>query len=84
MRKTIVFLIILSLFSFSVLIGQQKKEEKKPDPMENLSIVTDPQPVPESKKVGFDSITGKDAVTYLTFLASDSLQGRDTATIGYD
>ncbi|NQT81026.1 MAG: M20/M25/M40 family metallo-hydrolase [Candidatus Aminicenantes bacterium] len=84
MRKTIVFLIILSLFSFSVLIGQQKKEEKKPDPMENLSIVTDPQPVPESKKVGFDSITGKDAVTYLTFLASDSLQGRDTATLGYD
>lgn len=84
MKKTVLFAIILILFSFSVLIGQQKSEQEKTDPMENLSIVTEPRPVPEPMKIGFDSITGKDAIAYLTFLASDSLQGRDTASLGYD
>ena len=84
MKKTLVSLLVLSLFTFSLLAVQQKSEEKKPDPMENFSIVEKTQPVPEKIKCGFDSITGKDAVTYLKFISSDYLQGRDTASLGHD
>lgn len=84
MKKAFVSLLVLSVFTFSLLAVQQKSEEKKPDPMENFSIVEKIQPVPEKIKCGFDSITGKDAVTYLKFIASDYLQGRDTASLGHD
>jgi len=84
MRKPVLFITILCLFTFSLLIGQQEKAEEKPDPMKNFSIVTETKPVPEKVKVGFESITGKDAVAYLKFLSSDLLEGRDTASEGYD
>jgi hypothetical protein len=84
MKKPLLFAAIIFLFSLSLLTGQQQKAEEKPDPMKNFSLVTETQPVPEKVKVGFESITGKDAVTYLKFLASDFLEGRDTASQGYD
>jgi len=84
MKKAFVSLLVLSVFTFSLQAVQQKSEEKKPDPMENFSLVEKIQPVPEKIKCGFDSITGKDAVTYLKFISSDYLQGRDTASLGYD
>jgi Zn-dependent M28 family amino/carboxypeptidase len=40
------------------------------------------KPVPESWKVGFDSITANDSYAYLEFIAADELEGRDTATPG--
>jgi len=42
------------------------------------------QPVPEKIRPGFDSITAKDAETYLKFLSSDLMEGRDTGTSTYD
>lgn len=84
MRKLSLLIFIFCLFSLSALIGQQEKAEEKPDPMKNFSIVTETQPVQEKVKVGFESITEKDAVTYLKFIASDLLEGRDTASEGYD
>lgn len=39
-------------------------------------------PVPENLKTGFDSIKGIDAFNYVYFLASDELEGRDTASRG--
>lgn len=84
MRKPLLFITILSLFTFSLLIGQQEKAEEKPDPMKNFSLVTETTPVQEKVKVGFESITGKDAVTYLNFISSDLLEGRETADEGYD
>jgi hypothetical protein len=84
MRKPLLFTIILCLFTFSLMTGQQEKAEEKPDPMKNFSLVTETNPAPEKVKVGFESITGKDAVIYLTFLSSDLLEGRDTASQGHD
>jgi len=52
--------------------------------MKNFSLVTETKPVQEKVKVGFESITGQDAVTYLKFISSDLLEGRDTASEGYD
>lgn len=66
------------------MMGQEAKEEEKSDPLANFSLVDKTQPVPEDVKVGFESITGKDAVTYLKFISDDLLEGRDTASDGYD
>jgi hypothetical protein len=84
LKKSLFFIVVLCLFTFSLLTGQQEKAEEKPDPMKNFSIVTEIQPVPEKVKEGFESITGKDAITYLKFISSDLLEGRETASQGYD
>ena len=84
MRKPLLFIVIFCLVVFSSLTGQQQKAEEKPDPMKNFSLVTETKPVQEKVKMGFDSITGQDAVTYLKFISSDLLEGRDTASQGYD
>ena len=84
MKKTLFFILILSLLPYSLAIGQQEQAEEKADPMKAFSLVDEIQPVPEKVKVGFNSITGKDAVTYLKFISDDLLEGRDTASRGYD
>lgn len=84
MRKSLLFVFILCLITFSLLASQQEKAEEKPDPMKNFSIVEETEPVPEKVKEGFESISCKDAVTYLKFLADDLLEGRDTGCAGYD
>jgi hypothetical protein len=84
MKKPIILIATLCFLVFSTVIGQEVKEEEKPDPLTNFSLVDETQPVPEDMKVGFESITGKDAVTYLKFISDDLLEGRDTASDGYD
>ena len=84
MRKALYIFVFITLLIFTTLTGQQAKEEEKPDPMANFSLVDETQPVPEKVKVGFESITGSDAVNYLKFISSDLLEGRDTASDGYD
>jgi len=84
MRKSLLFVFIFCLITFSLSARQQEKAEEKPDPMKNFSIVEETKPVPEKVKEGFESITGKDAVTYLKFIADDLLEGRDTGLAGYD
>jgi hypothetical protein len=84
MKKLLSFIVIFSLLPYSLAIGQQEQAEKKADPMKNFSLVDETQPVADKVKVGFESITGKDAVTYLKFLSDDLLEGRDTASRGHD
>jgi hypothetical protein len=84
MKKLVLFIVILSFLPYSLAIGQQEQAEEKPDPMKNFSLVDETQPVAEKVKVGFESITGKDAVTYLKFISDDLLEGRETASGGYD
>lgn len=84
MKKSLICVIILSLLPYSFAIGQQEQAKEKPDPMKDFSLVDDIQPVAEKVKEGFESITAKDAVTYLKFLSDDLLEGRDTASDGYD
>lgn len=84
---------ILSVFVLFMLLtvsalptaaqGVGEKADKK-DPMKDFSIVEQAQPVPAELKTGFDSITGKDAVTFLQFISSDLLEGRETGSQGYD
>jgi hypothetical protein len=84
MKKSLLFIVIFCLIAFSSLTGQQQKAEEKPDPMKNFSLVTEIKPVQEKVKIGFDSITSQDAVTYLKFISHDLLEGRDTACAGHE
>ncbi len=84
MKRLLLFILILSFLPYSLAIGQQGQAEEKSDPMKDFSLVDETQPVAEKVKVGFDSITGEEAVTYLKFLSDDLLEGRDTASRGYD
>jgi hypothetical protein len=83
-KKFMISIAVLCLLVFSITMGQEAKEEEKPDPLANFSLVDETQPVPDDVKVGFESITGKDAVTYLKFISDDLLEGRDTGSDGYD
>jgi len=84
MKKFIIVLLVISLFSLNQIVSQEKKAEKqKKDAMENFLMVDKTKPIPENLKVGFNSINGKDAMAFLNFLASDSLEGRETASLGY-
>lgn len=42
----------------------------------------EPEPVPDSIKAGFESITSSDAMNYVTFLSADELEGRNTPSMG--
>lgn len=83
----IIFILVhLVIFSFS-LSGQESKgkvEKDEKDAAKNFSIVTEVQAVPAHLKAGFESITGKDAGKFLQFLSADSLEGRETASKGYE
>jgi hypothetical protein len=84
LRKPWIIFVFICLFSLSSLVGQQQQAEEKEDPMKNFSMVDKVQPVKDEVKAGFESITGKDGIAYLKFLADDMLEGRDTASAGYD
>ena len=84
MKKFVLLIVIFGLLPYSLAIGNQEQAEEKSDPMKDFSLVDETQPVAEKVKVGFQSITAKDAVTYLKFISDDLLEGRDTASDGYD
>ncbi|MGB7295608.1 MAG: M20/M25/M40 family metallo-hydrolase [Candidatus Aminicenantales bacterium] len=86
MKKTALAL-LLAVCLVSGLSAQtpppQKQEAQAEDIQKNLVLVEKPQPVMDKLKAGFESITAKDSITMLSFIASDLLEGRDTASKGY-
>jgi hypothetical protein len=66
------------------LMSQERKADQTGrDAQKNFMLVEKPMPVPENLRPGFDSIKEKDAIQYLNFLSSDSLEGRETGSLGY-
>jgi len=65
-------------------MGAQSNPQQKPEDIEkNLVLVDKPQAVPDSMKVGFETIKPEDTISMLSFLSSDLLDGRDTGSKGY-
>ena len=87
MKRSSILLLGITLFFSLALFAQKKdnKQKKQPgeDVLKNFSLVDKAIPVPADMKAGFDSITIRDAAAYLDFLSSDLLEGRDTASRGY-
>ena len=82
MKKNITLIITLCLAMISIRAGDEN--EKKDKPLTDIFLWETTTPVPEKMKPGFESISAKDTETYLRFLASDLLEGRDTSTNMYD
>ncbi len=81
MRKPVFALALILVLVFTT--GAQAPRQKPEDMEKNLVLVEESQAVPDSLKAGFDTITPEGSMAMLTFLASDLLEGRDTATEGY-
>jgi hypothetical protein len=62
---------------------QQSPQQKPEDIQKNLVQVEKTQAVPDKMKTGLESITAKDSITLLTYIASDLMEGRETTTRGY-
>ena len=71
------------VFSLSAQQPPQQPQMKLEDVQKALSLVDKPQPVPDKYKAGFDAITARETISMLTFLSSDWMEGRDTASRGY-
>jgi len=74
---------------FALLVGlraqgpPQQQQMKLEDVQKALSLVDKPQPAPDKFKPGLEAITAKETLAMLTYVASDLLEGRETATRGY-
>jgi hypothetical protein len=86
MRKPVLsVLLVLSLvLVLSAQAPQQTQASKPEDLLKNLVLVENTAPPQENMKAGFESITAQDLKVLLTYLSSDLLEGRETATRGYE
>ena len=85
MRKNLLAVILV----FALLIGLRAQgppaqpQMKLEDIQKALSLVDKPQPAPDKFKAGLEAITAKETLAMLTYVASDLMEGRDTASRGY-
>ena len=83
MKKTALFVLIV-IFLILGVSAQVPAPAAKPDEgAKNLDLVEKIVPVQETFKTGFDTISAKDSLAMLTFIASDLLEGRETGTRGF-
>jgi len=75
----LVFVLIVGLRAQAPPQQQMKLE----DVQKALSLVDKVQPAPDKFKAGLEAITAEDSVAMLAYVASDLLEGRETATRGY-
>lgn len=84
-KRLRLMVLVLCLLALSVMAQapQATPPQKPEDVAKNLVLVEKPQPVPEKARTGFESITAKDSLTMLRYIASDLMEGREVATRGY-
>ncbi len=84
MRKNILTLLFVFALIFSLQAQMPPQQQMKlEDVQKALSLVDKAQPAPDRYKAGLEAITAKDSIAMLTFIASDWMEGRETATRGY-
>ncbi|HPW18276.1 MAG TPA: M20/M25/M40 family metallo-hydrolase [Candidatus Aminicenantes bacterium] len=75
---------------FALLIGLRaqgpppQQQMKLEDVQKALCLVDKTQPAPEKYKAGLEAITAKETLAMLSYVSSDLLEGRDTASRGFD
>ena len=83
MRKKTLFVLIVILLTLGVSAQVPAPAAKPDEGAKNLSLVEKAVPAPESFKAGFDTISAKDSLAMLAYIASDLLEGRETGTRGF-
>ncbi len=82
-RLSILVVLCLAL-TLNAQAPQQTQPQQKPeDLIKNLVLVDKTEPVPDRMKSGYESITARDSLAMLSYIASDLMEGRETATRGY-
>jgi len=82
--KRSAFFVLIVAFAILCVSAQVPAPAAKPDDRaKNLDLVEKTAPVPETFKTGFDTISAKDSLAMLTFIASDLMEGRETGTRGF-
>ncbi len=72
---------VMVVFMAAWLPGQGGKEKR--DASKDYCLAASVEKAPEGVKVGLETITGEDAGAYVSFIASDLMEGRLTAGRGY-
>jgi hypothetical protein len=83
MKKSFFTILLVVVFVLSIGAQSPPQKQSKEDIEKNLALVDKPQAVPDSMKAGFETITADNTMALLTFISSDLLGGRDTASQGY-
>ncbi len=78
-----IVLVFVSIVALQAQGPPQQPQMKLEDVQKALSLVDKPQPAPEKFKAGLEAITAQDTLAMLSYVASDLLEGRETATRGY-
>lgn len=78
-----VVLVFVSIAALQAQGPPPQTQMKPEDVQKALCLVDKPQPAPDKFKAGLEAITAKDTLAMLTYIASDLLEGRETATRGY-
>jgi len=73
---------------FALIVGLRaqappQQQMKLEDVQKALCLVDKPQPAPDKFKAGLEAITAKDTLAMLSYISSDLMEGRDTASRGY-
>ena len=81
MKKALSPFLIILFMTFAP--GAQQAPAPKPeDALKNMVLIEKIEPVPDKMKPGFESITARDSLALLTYISSDLMEGRETATRG--
>jgi hypothetical protein len=83
MKKPALILLISLMVILSVSAQTQAPAAKPDDRIKNLDLVAKTEPVPDAFRAGFESISARDSLAMLAFIASDLTEGRETGTRGF-
>lgn len=83
MKKIALSVFVLSALILSVSAQVAPPASKPDDAFKNLVLVDKPAAPPAAFKAGFETISAKDSLAMLTFIASDLMEGRETGTRGF-
>jgi hypothetical protein len=81
--KKLLFAVLIGFF-FLTLCRAQEQKDAAAEMMKNLQIVEKPEAVPARAQAGFNSIDARELMTFMAFLSSDNLEGREIGTRGFD
>ena len=83
MKKTF-YIALIGIFMLLPRLGAQEQKAAATDKTKNLQIVEKTWPVPARVQAGFNAINAKDIMSFMAFLSSDQLEGREVGSRGYD
>jgi hypothetical protein len=81
--KKLLFAIVIC-FLFITLLPAQAKQDPAAEMKKNLQIVEIAAAVPPRAQSGFNGINAGELMTFMAFLSSDNLEGREAGTRGFD